>query len=117
MPRVLREKILSLLSDQLRQMFDNLYWARIIGRNKLVSSTVYKSYTIMCSTLQSHEVMVEFPKHEMKRHPYTKSIFVCFIITSNIYEPLQEIYQMKIDIKVLSTKSYCHHGRLNKIKE
>ena len=50
------KKILSLLSDQLRQMFDYLYWARIMGRDQFGSSTVEENATIMRSKLQSQDI-------------------------------------------------------------
>ena len=81
-------------------------------RDKLVSSTVYNTAVIMWAMLQIHEVMAEFSKHNIKRHPSITSIFFRFLVTSNIPDPLQENSQMKIDSKVLSTKSYRHHGRL-----
>ena len=54
----LEKNILSLLSDQLMQNFDDLYWARILGREKFVSSTVDDTATILWATIQSHELMV-----------------------------------------------------------
>ena len=69
----------------------------------------------MWDTLQSHELILEFSKHQIKYHPSITSIFVRFLITAKISEALQEIYQMKRDIKVLSTKSYHQRGRLAKI--
>ena len=98
------ENILPLLSDQLRHIFDDLYWGRIMGREKLGSSTVVETTTLMWDMLHSYEVMAEFSKQEIKRHPPTTSIFVRFLITANILEPLRDIYQMKRDIKVLRTK-------------
>ena len=111
------ENILPLLSDQLRHIFGDLYWARILGRDKLGSSTVDKTAKILWATLQSHEVMAKFSKHEIKRHLSITSIFVCFIITANLSEPLQEIYQMNRYIKVLRTKSDHYHGILTKLEE
>ena len=108
---------LSLLSDQLMHIFDDFYRARIMGRGKLGSSTVDETATILRAVLQSHEVMVEFSKHNIKCHPSITSIFFRFLITANILEPLQEIYQMKRDIKALITKLDCHHGRLDNIEE
>ena len=70
----------------------------------------------MLATLHSHEIMAEFSKHEIKRHTSIKYIFVCFLITAKILELLQDISQMKRDIKVLSTKSDRHSGRLAKLK-
>ena len=92
MPRVIREKILSILSNQMRQIFDDLCWAHIMGSEKLVYSTVENTATIMWGALQSHEEMAELSKHNIKRHPSITSIFVCFLITANISEPLQNIY-------------------------
>ena len=43
--------IFSLLSDQLRHISDNLYQARIMGRDKLISSTVDETASIMWSTI------------------------------------------------------------------
>ena len=114
---VLIEKILSFLSNHPRQIFDYLYWDHILGRYKLVSSTVDKTDPILWATLQSHEVMVEFSKHNIKCHPSITSIFFRFLITANILEPLQEIYQMKRDIEVLITNSYRHRGRLYDLEE
>ena len=56
--------------------------------------------------------MVEFSKHEIKHRPSITSIFVRFIITAKILEPLQEISQMKRDIKVLITKSDRNQGNM-----
>ena len=100
----LEKNILSLLSDHLRQSFDDLYRDRILGRDTLGSSTVDETPTIMWDTIKSHEVMVDFSKHKIKRHPPITSIFARFLITAKIYEPLQEIYQMKRDIKFLRIK-------------
>ena len=75
-------------------MFDNLYRDRIMRRNKLGYSTVYETSTILWDTLQSQEAMEKSPKHEIKYHPSTTSIFVRLIIKANIYDPLQEISQM-----------------------
>ena len=115
--RFLEKKILSLLSDHPRKCFDNLYQEIIMGRGNLGSSTVNETSTIMWDALQSHEVMAEFSKHEVKCHPSITSIFSRFLITANISEPLQNISHMNRDIKVLSTKSDRHCGRLNNIKE
>ena len=116
MPRILIENILSLLYDQLKQIFDDLYWSRILVRDNLGSSTVDETGAILWDTIQSHEVMAEFSKHETKCHPSTTSIFVRVLIIVKILEPLQEIYQTKRYIKVLSTKSDRHHGRLAKLE-
>ena len=86
------------------------------GRYKLVSSTVEKIFIILWATLQSHYVMADFYKHEIKYQPSITSIFVRFLVTANISEPLQNIFQMNTDIKVLITKLYCHHGRLTNIE-
>ena len=83
------KNILSLLSYQLRQIFDDLYWVRIMGRDKLGYSTVGEIDYILWNTLQSHEVMAEFSKHKIKHHPSITSIFVCFLVTAKISEPLQ----------------------------
>ena len=53
--------------------------------------------------------MTEFSKHRIKTDPSITSIFFRFLITAKISEPLQEIYQMKRDINVLSTKSDRHN--------
>ena len=47
----LEKQIRSLLSDQLRQIFDDLYRVRILGSNKLGSSTVDKTASILWATL------------------------------------------------------------------
>ena len=73
--------------------------------------------TIMWDTLQSHEVMAELYKNEIKRHPSITPKFVRFLVTANIVEPLQEIYQIKRYIEVLSTKSDNHHGILDNLEE
>ena len=113
----LEKNILSLLSDQLMQNFDDLYWARILGREKFVSSTVDDTATILWATIQSHELMVELSKHDIKLYPSITSIFVRILITAKILEPLQEIYQMKRDIKVLTTKSDRHHDRMANLED
>ena len=69
----------------------------------------------MWDTLQIHELMLEFSKHQIKHHPSITSIFVRFLITANISEPLKEISQINRYIKLLSTKSDRHHGRLAKL--
>ena len=99
------------------QIFDNLYWTRIQGRYKLGYSTVDNTAVILWTTLQTHELMAELSKHEIKRHPSITSIVVRFIVTSKISEPHQEISQMKMIIKVSSTKSYRHQVRLTNIEE
>ena len=111
------KNILSLLSNHLRQIFDDLYRAQIMGRNKLGSSTVDKTTTILWATIQSHEVMANFYRHNIKRHHSITSIFVRFLITAKILEPLQDFFQMKRDIKVLITNSDRHHDGLAKLKE
>ena len=111
------KNLISLLSDQMRQIFDDMYWARILGRDMLGSSTMDETAAILWAVLNSHEVMSEFYKYKIKRHLSIKSIFVRFLITTNISEPLQEIIQMKRDIKLLSTKSDYHQVRLNNLKE
>ena len=83
------KNILSILSDQTRQIFDDLYLVSIMGRDKLSSSTVDKTATILWATLHIHEVMAEFSKHDIKRHPSITFIFVRFLITAKIYDPLQ----------------------------
>ena len=114
---VLIEKILSFLSNHPRQIFDYLYWDHILGRYKLVSSTVDKTDPILWATLQSHEVMVEFSRNDIKRHPYIMSVCSRFLVTVNILEPLQVFSKMNRDIKVLRTKSDHNHARLANIKE
>ena len=99
----LREKIISLLYDQTRKIFGGLYQYWVLGRDKLVSSTVYKSATMLLATLQSHDMMAEFSIHEIKFHPSITSIFFRFLIMDNIYEPLQEITRMNRYIRVLRT--------------
>ena len=47
----LEKNILSLLSDHLRNIFDDLYQASIMGRNELGSSTVEKTSVIIWATL------------------------------------------------------------------
>ena len=111
------KNLISLLSDHMRQIFDDMYWARILGRDMLGSSTMDETAAILWAVLNSHEVMSEFYKYKIKRHLSIKSIFVRFLITTNISEPLQEIIQMKRDIKLLSTKSDYHQVRLNNLKE
>ena len=111
------KNLISLLSDHMRQIFDDMYWAWILGRDMLGSSTMDETAAILWAVLNSHEVMSEFYKYKIKRHLSIKSIFVRFLITTNISEPLQEIIQMKRDIKLLSTKSDYHQVRLNNLKE
>ena len=78
-------------------------------------STVEETTEILWATLQSHKEMAELSKQDIKRHPSITYIFVRLIIIAKVYEPLQDISQMKKDIKVLSTKSDHHHGRLTQI--
>ena len=61
--------------------------------------------------------MTELSRHEIKRHPSIKYTFVRFLIRAKIYEPLQEIYHMNRDIKVLINNSDRHHVRLTKLEE
>ena len=63
-----------------------------MGKEKLGSSTVDETTKIPWDTLQNHEVMVEFSKHEIKFHPSITSIFIRFLITDKVSDPLQEIY-------------------------
>ena len=70
------KNILSLLSDQPGNIFDELYQACILGREKLVSSTVDNTTTILWAVTQSHEVMEKFSKHKIKRHPSITSKFL-----------------------------------------
>ena len=80
-------------------------------------STVDETTAILWDTLHSREIISELYKHNIKRHPSITSTFVRFLITANISDPLQEIYQIKRDIKVLSTNSELHCGSLTKLKE
>ena len=111
------KKILYLLSDQTRKIFDNLYQARILCRDKLRSSTVEKTAAILWDRILSYEVIMKLSKHKIKRHPFITSIFVRFLITAKILEPLQETSQMKRYIKALRINLDLHHGRLAKLKE
>ena len=61
--------------------------------------------------------MAEFSIHKIKHHHSIKYTFVRFLIRAKIYEPFQEIYQMKRDIKVLINNSDHHHVRLTKLEE
>ena len=97
--------------------FYNFYCTHILWRGKFGSYNVDKTAEIMWDMLQSNEVMEELSKHKIKLHPSITSICVHFLITSKILEPLKEIYQMKIDINILSTKSNRHNGRLYNIEE
>ena len=83
--------------------------------DKLGSSTIYDTAAMLWVTLHSCEVMEDFYKHDIKRHPSITSVSIHFLSTANIYEPLQKIYHMKRDINVLSTKSEHNYGRLTKI--
>ena len=64
-------------------------------RDKLGYSNVDNTAVILWSMVQSHELMAEFSKHEIKRHPSITSIFVRILITANISERLQKISQTK----------------------
>ena len=101
----------------MRHILYDLYQARIMGRDKLGYSIVDETANILWATLQSHELMAEFSKNEIKRYPYVTYMFFRFLTTDKISEPLQDIYQVKRDIKVMSTKSDRHHGRLANIEE
>ena len=57
--KVLGENILSLLSNQMRQIFYYLYQARVWRRYTLEHSTVHETVTILWDTFQSHEVMAD----------------------------------------------------------
>ena len=74
---------------------------------QFVLTTLFRSVgeyeSMMWATFHSHEVMTEFSEHEIECHPYITSLFVRFLITSNISEPLQDIAQMMRDINFLST--------------
>ena len=89
--RVTEKNILSLFSNQLRHIFDDLYWAWIMWREKLGSSTVDKTTGIMWYALQIHEVMAQFSKYGIKLHPSITCTFSYFLITSKISEPLQDV--------------------------
>ena len=80
-----------ILSNQLRQIFDDLYRSHILGRDKMGSSTLYNTPAVMWATLQSHEIISEFLKHKIKHQLSITSIFVHFIVTAKILVPLQEI--------------------------
>ena len=111
MSTVLREKNSLPFSRPDEAYVYDLYQDRILGRNKLGSSTVENTAVIMWDTLHSHEVMADFSKHKIKHHPYIKFIFVRFLIAAKIYGQFQNIYQMNIYIKVLSNNSYRHNDR------
>ena len=98
------KNILSLLSDQLKHIFDDLYRDQMMMQYKLGFSTVDDTTEILWSTFQSHYVMAEFSKHAIKCHSSLTSIFARSLIKANISEPLQEISQMRRNIKVLRTK-------------
>ena len=97
------KNILSLLSKHTRQIFDNLYQDQVLSRDNLGSFTLDDTTAMMWATFHSHEVMTDFSEREIECHPSFTSIFVRSLITSNISEPLQEIFQMKRDINFLST--------------
>ena len=88
-----------------------------MGRDKLGSYTVDETVVILWAALHSHEVMAEFSKQDIKRHPSVTSIFFRFLVTAKIYDPLQEISQMKRYIKVLITNSDRRSGRMTKLEE
>ena len=98
MSSIIGEKILSILSKHMRHIFDDLYQAKVLRRDNLGSSTVDETTAMMLATFHSHEVMTEFSEHEIECHPSITSLFVRFLITSNISEPLQDIAQMMRDI-------------------
>ena len=67
--QVFSEKnILSLLSNQLRDIFDDLYWGLILGRGKMGYFNVDETAAMLWGTLQSHEVVTDFSKHKIKCH-------------------------------------------------
>ena len=116
MSRVLREKNLSLLSEQLVKTFDDMYWDWIMGQDTFGFSTVDKTAAILRSAQESWgsgEVIQTRdqtpPFHHIHIFPITYH--------GQYFEPLQEIYQIKIDIKVLRTKSYRHHDNMTKLKD
>ena len=113
----LEKNILLLLSDQIWQIFEGLYWDQILVQWRLGSLNVDENATMLWDTLQSHEVSVDLLKHGIKFHPSITYIFVCFIVTANISEPLQKIAQINRDINVLRTKLDWHNGRLTEVKE
>ena len=73
----------------MRKIFDNMYWDRFLGQGKSGYSTVDEASAMLLVTLQIHEVMAEFYKHKRKIHPSITYIFVGFLVTDNISEPLQ----------------------------
>lgn len=69
--------ILSLLSDQMRQVFDDMYHARVTGKDKLgQGDTVHTAASFVWATLQSHVVMANYAYHDFRRHPSITFIFV-----------------------------------------
>ena len=86
-------------------------------RYKLGSRAVDETSEILWDTIQSHEFMAQLLKHKINHYPSIYSIFIQFLIKSNIYEPLQKIGKIKKDIKGLRTKSYHTHVILIKVEE
>ena len=62
------KNILSLLSNQLREIFDDLYWGLILERGKMAYFNVDETAAMLWGTLQSHEVVTDFSKHKIKCH-------------------------------------------------
>ena len=73
------------------QIFDNLYCALVLGRKILGSSTVDETATMLWDTLQSHDGMSDFVKHEIQFHHSINYIFVWFLIMAKMSELIQEI--------------------------
>ena len=98
------------------KMFDDMYWDWIMGQDTFGFSTVDKTAAILRSAQESWgsgEVIQTQdqtpPFHDIHIFPITYH--------GQYFEPLQEIYQIKIDIKVLRAKSYRHHDNMTKLKE
>ena len=82
------KSIITLILDQLRQTFDNLQQAHMIGRNHLGSTPLEETSAILWDNLQNHVAMAELSKHMIKHHNSITSVFIQFFIITMIYDPL-----------------------------
>ena len=61
--------------------------------------------------------MAKLSKNNIKRQPDIPYLFLRILVIDDIYDLLQEIVQMRKNIKGLSTTSDNHRGRLTNILE
>lgn len=73
-----QKEIMGLLSDQMRQIFDDMYAARVIARGRTTKDDPVQTVAgYIWAILQAHVVMAEYASHDIRRHPSISSKIMC----------------------------------------